>query len=175
MLKPLLGMFPALLPWGAAGREADIERLSEANNRYRNWLAVAQARARAGAENGLISPTALDRAITTQQGWRNVATGATTDLGELSQAGAAILRPVSPVSPDGMRRIAGTSGVAGAVLGQQYAGDPVLGLVAGLTLPSVGQTVLRSNALQNAMMDPRGQFANALLGTSSGLGANLGP
>jgi len=156
----------------AAGRGADVARLAEANNHYRNWLAAARAVSRSGNANGIISPGSLEGAVTQQQGWKNVATGATTDLGELSRAANAILRPLPTVEAGGVRHITGASTALGALAGQQSAQNPVLGAAIGYALPSTGQAILRSNPLQNLMMDPRGQFANALLGTSSGVGAN---
>lgn len=152
----------------AAGRADDVARLATAREQYRNWLAIADAATRAGAENGIMSPTQLHSAVTRTQGRRNVAIGNTTELGELSRAGAAILRPMATVEAGGIRRLPlqyGTSSM-GAIAGQQFANDPLTGALvggmAGAALPGVSQGIIRSNALQNLMMDPSGQLVNAL-------------
>lgn len=152
----------------AAGRTEDVARLATAREQYRNWLAVSDAATRAGAENGIVSPTVLHGAVVRTQGRRNVAVGNTTNLGELSRAGAALLRPMPSVEADSVRRMPlqyGAGGV-GAVAGQQMGGDPltgaIIGGVVGSQLPGVSERVLRSNALQNLLMDPSNQAFNAL-------------
>ena len=152
----------------SAGRADDVALLDTAREQYRNWLAIADAATRAGAENGIISPTQLQSAVVRTQGRRNVAIGNTTELGELSRAGAAILRPMPTVEAGAIRRPPlqyGTSAF-GAVAGQQWASDPMTGALiggmAGAAIPSVSQGIIRSNALQNLMMDPSGQLVNAL-------------
>lgn len=155
----------------AMGRDADVEALSRSRQQFRNWLAIADTSTRPGASGGLLSPEALRQAVIRNQGRRNVAVGRTTDLGELSEATDAILRPMPAVEAGGVRRIPleyGTGG-GGALIGQALGTDPVTGAIvggmAGAALPRVAETVIRSNALQNLMMDPRGQLANALLAT----------
>jgi len=155
------------------GRNNDVEALTQARRQFRNWLAVMDASTRPGAAGGLLSPQALRQAIIRTQGRRNVATGRTTDLGDVSQATDALLRPMPTVREGGVRTLpeALTGAGVGALLGNQIAGAPgmAVGFAAGSQLPRVSEAVMRSNALQNLMMDPRGQFANAILGTSSGL------
>ena len=104
-----------------AGRLDDVAKLAEERVKYRNFLAVADSSTRAGAESGVISPTQLNQSIIRSQGRQNVAVGNTTELGELSRAGAGILRPEPTVSAGGVRTISPELGMtgAGAVAGTQ--------------------------------------------------------
>ena len=60
--------------------------------RYRNFLPIESARAKAGAEEGFISPAALKQSIGATQGKRELATG-DSPLTELAEAGAGVLKP----------------------------------------------------------------------------------
>lgn len=163
----------------AAGRTDDVARLATAREQYRNWLAVADAATRAGAENGILSPTQLHQSVIRSQGRRNVAVGNTTPLGDLTRSGAGILRPESTVQPGGVREMsqAATGAVGGGLAGAQLLpGDPLLGglvgALAGGQAVSGGQQAMRSRAVQNVLMDPRSQIARALIASGSGVAAN---
>jgi hypothetical protein len=156
------------------GRDSDVEALARSREMFRNWLSVADASTRPGASGGLLSPEALRQAVIRTEGRRNVATGRNqTELGRLTEATDAILRPMPTVREAGIRQPPewATAGGLGALAGYNIAGAPgaAAGFAAGSQLPRVSEAIIRSNALQNLMMDPRGQFANALLGASSGL------
>lgn len=148
----------------AAGRTADVERLATARVQYRNWLAIADAATRAGAENGILSPTVLMGAITRTQGRRAVAVGDTTDLGQLARAGAALFRPMPTVEPGAVRHFSPllTGAGVGGLAAQQTGQNPVMGAALGALVPAVSERIIRSNALQGFLMDPGGAAVNAL-------------
>lgn len=162
----------------AVGRGDDVARLAEARQQYRNWIAIADAATRAGAENGILSPTQLYQSIVRSQGRRNVAVGNTTQLGDLARAAAGILRPVSAVSAGAVRNfspqlIAG--GIGAAIANVVVPGSPIVagllgaGLGAGAT--SSLQAALRSTPIQSLLMDPArraAQSARAVPGVIAG-------
>lgn len=154
----------------AAGRADDVQKLKIAREQYRNWLAVADAATRAGAENGIISPTQLYQSVIRSQGRRNVAVGKTTDLGELSRSAAGVLRPESTVSPGGVRTlptqlmlggIGASAGVAAMPENPIIGG--LLGALGGAGVTSIGQTAARSLPIQSLMMDPARRVPQGLL------------
>lgn len=154
----------------AAGRTDDVAKLAAAREQYRNWLVVSDAATRAGAENGIVSPTQLHQAVIRTQGRRNVAIGNTTPLGELSRASAGVLRPESTVSPGGVRSLSEQvmGGGLGALAGSQLTpGNPLvgglLGGIAGQGGISAGQAAMRSRAVQSLLMDPQSRIAQGLL------------
>jgi len=154
----------------AAGREADVARLATARQQYRNWIAIADAATRAGAENGILSPTQLYQSIVRSQGRRNVAVGNTTELGGLARAAAGILRPASTVAPGAVRSaspqaIAGLIGAGAAnalVPGSPFVAG-LLGAGAGVAATSAMQAAMRSTPVQSLLMDPAMRGAQSLL------------
>ena len=152
----------------AAGRTDDIAKLAKAREEYRNFLAVRDASTRAGAEAGLLSPTALNQAVIRTQGREAYAVGAGTDLAETSRAGAAMLRPQAAVDAGAVRRMAGAAqiggGGGGAAIGAAL-GFGLPGAIVGGTLgalaPPVAQAAMRSKVVQALMMDPKYQSGNA--------------
>lgn len=162
----------------ALGRADDVARLATAREQYRNWLAVARASTRAGAENGIISPTALNRSVVNTEGWQRAAVGNTTELGRLSRAAAGVLRPESTVNPGGVRTISeqlmggGLGAAAGmSVMPQNPGMGAALGAAAGNAAVEGGQRLFRSPAAQMMLMDPRSRIAQAML---AGPGAYAG-
>jgi hypothetical protein len=163
----------------AAGRADDVAALMAGREQYRNWLAIADASTRAGAENGILSPTQLHGAVTRTQGRRNVAVGNTTPLGDLSRSAAGVLRPESTVQAGGIRELpsvftgGGLGAAAGATLMPQ---NPIvggaLGVVGGAGAINAGQAGMRSRAVQNLLMDPRNQIVRAMLASGPGAAAN---
>jgi hypothetical protein len=154
----------------AVGRADDVQRLNEARAQYRNWIAIADSATRAGAESGILSPTQLYQSVIRSQGRRNVATGNTTELGELARSAAGVLRPASTVSAGGIRSVSPQiiSGLMGAgVANAMLPGSPMIatllgaGLGAGAT--SAGQAIMRSTPVQSLLMDPKMRIAQSLL------------
>jgi hypothetical protein len=159
----------------AAGRADDVAALMAGREQYRNWLAVADAATRAGAENGIISPTQLNQAVIRTQGRHNMAIGNTTPLGELSRASAGVLRPESTVQAGGVRLPSEvlTGGGLGMAAGASLLPvHPVvgggLGIAGGALTVNGLQAGMRSRAVQNLLMDPRNQIVRALLASGSG-------
>lgn len=153
----------------AVGRGEDVARLAAARQQYRNWIAIADAATRAGAENGILSPTQLYQSIVRSQGRRNVAVGNTTELGGLARAAAGVLRPASSVAAGGVRTVSPQimaslmgAGVANAI----FPGSPVVagllgaGLGAGAT--GVAQAAMRSTPVQSLLMDPAMRAAQSM-------------
>ena len=147
----------------AVGRDADIPALAKARETYRNFIGVRDAATRAGAEGGILSPTALNQSMIRAQGRENYAVGSTTPMADFTRSGAATLRPAPTVLPGGQRSISealplALASMAGA--GGIYAGlGPVVAgaLAAGGALaPSVGQMAMRSPPIQAMMRDPLG-------------------
>lgn len=147
----------------AVGRDADIPALAKAREAYRNFIGVRDAATRAGAEGGILSPTALNQSMIRAQGRENYAVGSTTPMADFTRSGAATLRPAPTVLPGGQRSISealplALASMAGA--GGIYAGlGPVVAgaLAAGGALaPSVGQMAMRSAPIQAMMRDPLG-------------------
>lgn len=145
-----------------AGRQTDIQSLSQARESYRNFIAVRDAASRAGAEGGTLSPQALNQSVIRSQGREAYATGRTTDMAEFTRAGAAVLRPASTVQPGGVRRLMDASPLVGGALaggaGLQSGANPLsvaLMVAAGAAAPSVGQASMRSGLLQTLMKNPR--------------------
>lgn len=162
----------------AAGRADDVAALGKAREQYRNWIAVADASTRAGAESGILSPTQLNQEVIRSQGRRNFAVGNTTPLGDLSRAAAGILRPAATVSAGGVRTVSPQiiSGLMGAgVANAMMPGSPIiaslLGAGLGAAATSGGQALMRSTPVQSLMMDPMRRIAQTLLaapGTAAG-------
>jgi hypothetical protein len=142
----------------AAGRADDIASLAAARTSYRDFIGVRDASTRAGAERGVLSPTALNQSIIRSQGRESYALGRGTPMQDFSRAGAAILRPAPAVSPGSNRNFAvpgglmAIGGTAGGLVGN------VPGAIAGAGLaqlaPSAGQAMMRSNAMQSLLRDP---------------------
>ena len=153
----------------AAGRADDVQRLGAAREQYRNWIAVADSATRAGAENGIVSPTQLYQSVIRSQGRRNVATGNTTELGDIARAAAGILRPAASVSAGGVRTLPTQimMGLLGGGIGNAVAPGvglaPIVGALAGAGLTSAGQAALRSTPVQSLLMDPKSRIMQALL------------
>ena len=144
----------------AAGRESDIASLATAREAYRNYIGVRDAASRAGAEAGLLSPTALNQSMIRAQGREAYATGRSTPMTEFTRAGAATLRPAPTVAAGGVRSIAGAlpAGLATGGAAAGYAlGNPLLALlggVAGAAAPALGQSVMRSGPVQSLLANP---------------------
>lgn len=152
----------------AAGRASDVSALKSFREQYRNWLAVADASTRAGAESGILSPTQLNQSVIRSQGRRNAAIGNTTPLGELTRAAAGVLRPAPSVSAGGVRTVSPQliTALLGGAAGQAIAPGPIgmaLGAVAGAGAQGLGQAAMRSTPVQSLMMDPMRRIAQALL------------
>lgn len=163
----------------AAGRTDDIAKLATGREQYRNWLAVADASTRAGAEGGRVSAPQLQQSVIRSQGRRNAAVGNTTDLGELSRAGAGLLRSEPTVSAGGVRTVAPQLGGAlgGGALGAQLMPDnPIVGALigagAGNAAINGGQYFMRSQPVQSTVLDPFGKILEALARTAPGAAAN---
>lgn len=164
----------------AAGRTDDIAKLTTAREQYRNWLAVADAATRAGAEGGRVSAPQLQQSVIRSQGRRNAAIGNTTELGELSRSGAGLMRAEPTVSPGGVRTIAPQLGGAlggGAVGAQLMPDNPIVGALlgagAGNAAISGGQYFMRSQPVQSTILDPFGKIMEALARTAPGAEANV--
>ena len=147
----------------AAGRGTDIAALEKAREAYRNFIGVRDASTRAGAEGGILSPTALNQSMIRAQGRENYAVGSTTPMADFTRSGAATLRPAPTVLPGGQRSISealplALASMAGA--GGIYAGlgPAVAGALAagGALAPSVGQMAMRSAPVQAMLRDPLG-------------------
>jgi len=105
----------------AAGRSNDVARLARSREQFRNWLAIADAATRPGASGGLLSPEQVRAAVRRSQDWRQLAIGNTTDLGRLTEAADAVIRPAPTVRAGGERTVPpeyGTSAL-GAAAGYQ--------------------------------------------------------
>lgn len=159
----------------AAGRADDVLKLDTLRGQYRNWLAVADASTRAGAEAGVISPTQLNQSVIRSQGRRNAAIGNTTELGGLARAGAGVLRPEPTVRAGGVRTLPASlsTGAIGAAAGSALSpANPLIGAalggVAGMGATSIGQALMRSTPIQSTLMDPAAKIARALLATGPG-------
>lgn len=153
----------------AAGRADDVAALGKAREQYRNWIAVADASTRAGAESGILSPTQLNQEVIRSQGRRNFAVGNTTPLGDLSRAAAGILRPAASVQAGAVRNLPTQAVMAllGAGIGNVVAPGsslaPIVGALGGAGLTSAGSAVMRSTPVQSLMMDPMRRIAQSLL------------
>jgi hypothetical protein len=142
----------------AAGRADDIASLAAARTSYRDFIGVRDASTRAGAERGVLSPTALNQSIIRSQGRESYALGRGTPMQDFSRAGAAILRPAPAVSPGSNRNFALPGGLAaiGGGAGFSVGGVPgaIVGAGAAQAAPSAGQAIMRSNAMQSLLRDP---------------------
>ena len=144
----------------SAGRDSDIQALSQAREQWRNYLAVSDAATRVGSESGVLSPTQLNQAVIRTQGRQNYATGNGTDLMETTRAAGQILRPMPTVEAGGIRRLPyvgelGASG-GGAAAGYALGNVPgaIIGGLLGATVPTAGQAAMRSRTVQSLLMDP---------------------
>lgn len=147
----------------AAGREADIASLKMAREAYRNFIGVRDAATRAGAEAGILSPTALNQSMIRAQGRENYAVGSTTPMADFTRSAAATLRSAPSVLPGGVRSISEALPVALASMagaGSYGAGLGPLGIglaaAGGALAPSVGQMAMRSAPAQAMLRDPLG-------------------
>ena len=147
----------------SAGRESDIAALAKAREAYRNFIGVRDAATRAGAEGGVLSPTALNQSMIRAQGRENYAVGSTTPMADFTRSGAATLRPAPTVLPGGQRSIsealplalASMAGAGGIAAGLNPAVAAALA-AGGALAPSVGQMAMRSAPIQAMMRDPLG-------------------
>lgn len=160
----------------AAGRVDDVKRLAGAREQYRNWLAIADASTRAGAENGILSPTQLNQSVIRSQGRRNVAIGNTTPMGELSRAAAGVLRPAATTMAGGARTITPQlmtalmgAGVGSALMPSNPVVASLIGAGLGAGAISGGQAIMRSRPVQSLMMDPQSRIMQALLAAPGAL------
>lgn len=163
----------------------DLGAWREANNQYRNLIAVEQAATGAGenAALGLISPSQLRNATVSKHGRRNYARGR-GDLAELARAGEALMKPL-PNSGTAGRTAARALGMGiPAAIGGGYgygSNGPegaLVGAVAGAALPRIAGRVLLSGPVQRYLSRQaggaayNGRLAAGLLGsgvTTSGL------
>jgi hypothetical protein len=152
----------------AAGREGDIAALAQARESYRNYIGVRDAASRAGAEGGILSPTALNQSMIRAQGREAYATGRSTPMTDFTRSGAATLRSAPTVLPGGVRSIAEAlpAALAASVgFGAFGAGvSPVLaGLAAGgaALSPAIGQMAMRSAPAQAMLRNPLGTLTQA--------------
>jgi hypothetical protein len=131
----------------AAGRDADISRLSTARQQWRDYLAIERAATGAAGRGtgGLLTPEALGGAII-QQSRRQYATGQRGDLGELSIAGDRLLRQAPPVLAGGRRTEAALPRLAGAGAGSMLGGP--LGAAAGALAPEMLGGIVRAAPMQ---------------------------
>lgn len=160
----------------AAGRTDDIAKLATAREQYRNWLAVADASTRAGAEGGRVSAPQLQQSVIRSQGRRNAAVGNTTELGELTRAGAGLLRSEPTVSAGGARTVAPQLGGAlggGAIGAQLMPDNPIVGALigagAGNAAVNSGQYFMRTQPVQSTLLDPFGKILEAMARTTPGV------
>lgn len=151
----------------AAGRDSDIASLAQAREAYRNYIGIRDAASRAGAEGGVLSPTAVNQSMIRAQGRDSYATGRSTPMTDFTRSAAAVLRPAPATSPGGVRSFAEALPIALASLGGAAGlagGGPVgaaLGGIAGALAPSVGQATMRSGPVQAMLRDPTGTLARA--------------
>lgn len=152
----------------AAGRQGDIAALAKAREAYRNYIGVRDAASRAGAEGGILSPTALNQSMIRAQGREAYATGRSTPMTDFTRSAAATLRPAPAVLPGGRRTISEALPLALAAMagaGSYGAGlGPIgIGLTAagGALAPSVGQMAMRSAPMQAMLRDPFGTLTQA--------------
>jgi hypothetical protein len=145
----------------AAGRSGDIASLAQAREAYRNYIGVRDAASRAGAEGGILSPTALNQSMIRAQGREAYATGRATPMTDFTRSGAATLRSAPTVLPGGQRTITealplALASMAGA--GSYGAGLGPLGIglaaAGGALAPAVGQMAMRSAPVQAMLRDP---------------------
>ena len=145
----------------AAGRESDIAALAQAREAYRDYIGVRDAASRAGAEGGILSPTALNQSMIRAQGREAYATGRSTPMTDFTRSAAATLRAAPATSPGGVRSISealplALASMAGA--GSYGAGLGPLGIglaaAGGALAPSVGQMAMRSAPVQAMLRDP---------------------
>lgn len=152
------------------GREADIAALEAARVQYRNFLGVRDAATRAGAQAGELSPQQLYQSVLRTQGRGNVAIQrGTTELEELARAGSYTLAPLPAVGAGGVRSLGSSAmaGMSGSVIGSQMMpSNPLVGGLAGAAMgwgaPNVASAAIRSNPLQNIMLNPGGAAADVL-------------
>jgi len=153
----------------SANRADDIARLATSREQYRNYLAVSDASTRAGSEAGVLSPSQLNQAIIRTQGRDAYAVGRGTDLMETSRNAGSMLRPMPTVEAGGVRGMRGlpelsTTGLGAyggyALSGGNPAGAAIGGLL-GYSLPTAGQSLMRSRLMQNVMNNPQFAAGNA--------------
>lgn len=143
-----------------SGRIDDVAKLATARVQYRNLLAIEDAASKSGelAKVGIIQPNTLDSAIVRTQGRRNYALGTgTTDLAELSRAGAGVLAPMPTVSAGGSRVVEGVgrgaAAAAGATAGSLFGTTgAALGGAAGIAAPEAMQMFLQTPAIQRMLV-----------------------
>lgn len=131
----------------AAGREADISRLSTARQQWRDYLAIERAATSAAgrATGGLLTPEALGGAVI-QQSRRQYATGGRGDLGALSRSGDRLLRQAPSTLSGGLRTEAALPRLAGAGAGSMLGGP--FGAAVGALAPEMLGGVARSAPMQ---------------------------
>lgn len=148
----------------AAGRTADIARLTEARGQWRNFLAIQKAATSAGenAAAGLVSPSAL-RNATVNQGRSAYAQGGRGDIGALARAGEGVMKklPTSGTA-ENLRALmpSGLWGALGAGPGA-VSGNPMMamaGAAAGTMVPGALGAIRMSAPVQaylaNQLMKP---------------------
>lgn len=147
----------------AAGRQSDIASLAQAREAYRDYIGVRDAASRAGAEGGILSPTALNQSMIRAQGREAYATGRSTPMTDFTRSAAATLRAAPATSPGGVRSMSealplALASMAGA--GSYGAGLGPLGIglaaAGGALAPAVGQMAMRSGPMQAMLRDPLG-------------------
>lgn len=149
----------------AMGRADDVARLATARDQWRNLLAIERAATGAGegAAAGLISPSALRNAVTTQ-GRTPYARGSRGDIAELARAGEGVIKPL-PTSgtAENLRAMmlpgAATSGL-GAGIGSMLLGGPagaMVGGAVGAVAPAVSRAAKMTPVMQRYL-------ANQLVG-----------
>jgi hypothetical protein len=147
----------------AAGRQSDIAALAKAREAYRDYIGVRDAASRAGAEAGILSPTAINQSMIRAQGREAYATGRSTPMTDFTRSAAATLRAAPATSPGGVRSISealplALASMAGA--GSYGAGLGPLGIglaaAGGALAPSMGQMAMRSPPIQAMLRDPLG-------------------
>jgi hypothetical protein len=152
-----------------AGRTGDAQRLAESRTQYRNLLAIQDAASRAGAEGGVLSPTALNQGIIRTQGRQTYAMGRGTDLSSLSRSGAEVLRPMPTVEAGGARTLPqltqGGLMAGGAAAGYQMGGMPgaVLGGAIGTGAVPAAQSLIGTGPIQAYLRNQAMQPAAPLL------------
>lgn len=166
-----------------SGNLNDLGKMKTARNEYRNLLVIEEAAARQGAQEGIISPTALRSIVTRKAGRRSYVRGK-GDFADLARAGSEVMKPL-PQSGTAPRTLAGqiVQGVPtgiGASVGFAVGGFPgaVAGGLAGAAAPALtGRAMLSAPGrayLGNQLLQP-GNVQLPLIPAATAPGLLAGP
>lgn len=149
-------------------QDPDLFReLVTAREQYRAFLTGMRALNRQGTDirGGIISPAALSSAARIREGTKYL-TGTGSPLGEFAFAAEEIASSLPAVMAGGARTVQGMGGFGGAVLGAEAFSTPLaaaLGGLAGVALPRVAQSVVRSGPVQRGLMPPEQVLSTRLI------------